>query len=100
MTLLRLSRRRRGQSTVEVMLVISVLVVAIVAAGFVITNENNGFIAALDKSGGDFGRARDRATSGFLGVGGEDGVCEMRALAHEPDWTAELCRSSWHDTGW
>jgi Flp pilus assembly protein TadG len=43
----RLARHRQGQSTVEVMLVISVLVVAIVAAGFVITNENNGFIAGM-----------------------------------------------------
>jgi hypothetical protein len=47
MRLNRLARHRQGQSTVEVMLVISVLVVAIVAAGFVITNENNGFIAGM-----------------------------------------------------
>lgn len=39
--------RRRGQSTVEVMLVISVLTVAMVAAGYVVTNENFGFIAGM-----------------------------------------------------
>ncbi|GEM_PF-6387718 len=39
--------RRRGQSTVEVMLLISVLVVAVVAAGFALTNEDNGFISGM-----------------------------------------------------
>ena len=41
------ARLRRGQSTVEVMLVISVLVVAIVAAGYLLTDEQNGFIAGM-----------------------------------------------------
>ncbi len=40
-------RRRQGQSTAEVMLVISVLSVAMVAIGYLFNSEDNGFISGM-----------------------------------------------------
>lgn len=39
--------QRRGQSSVEVMLVISVIVIAVVAAGFLFAGGDSGFIQAM-----------------------------------------------------
>ncbi len=40
-------RLRRGQTTVETMLLISVIVIAVVAGGLLFTQGDSGFVAAM-----------------------------------------------------